>query len=249
MANSRKIRVVTFDAMKTLINLRAPIGQIYSDFARDRYRISIDPDALQQAFLEKFRVYDRRWPCFGFYHSKSPDSQKFWWTNVVRETFLAAMTERISIDDTRLNALSSDLYDYFATTDPWLLNESAKSTMDVLTRKGISLAVVSNFDCRLRRLLTDFGLGPYFRAYFLSGETGFAKPDAKLFGLVERLMIADGQEIAHVGDDLDKDYLAAKSLGWRAFLFRPLTSDSHVDKSAVIAEDVLVDLAELKNKI
>lgn len=244
--SSRRIRLVTFDAMKTLITPREAVGKIYADFAARKFQLRFDADSLNKSFLHNYRLQDQQNPCFGYYSCENSSSsslaerQKFWWINVVKGTFSNVK----SIDESQLNALSSDLYDFFGTVDPWRLNSSAKSILDFLTGKGISVAVLSNFDSRLRRILSQFGLDRYFRAFFLSGETGLAKPNEKLFKLVEKTMIVDSNEIAHIGDDFEKDYLAAKNSGWRPFLFSESSVDDRADKN-----HILTNLCDLKSKI
>lgn len=151
------------------------------------------------------------------------------------------------MDEKRLDLLSRGLYDYFGTTEPWILNTSAASVLSELKRRGHKLAILSNFDSQLRSLLSDFDLDRYFDFRFLSGETGLAKSDVAAFRLVEAVSELKSHSIAHVGDDIDLDYEAAKSAGWRSFLFLPPGYSRML--SDVDPSDVVHDLMHLLNCI
>ena len=84
------------------------------------------------------------------------------------------------------------------------------------------LAVVSNFDGRLRMIFEHLAVSKYFRHVFISSELGADKPDPLIY---RRALEASGfapHEVLHVGDDPKRDWAAAAAAGLEVFqLKRP----------------------------
>ena len=78
-------------------------------------------------------------------------------------------------------ALFEALYEHYARPDAWALAPGAGEALEALKAAGVRLAVVSNFDSRLRPLLHGLGVGPLFDAMIVSGEVGAEKPNPVLF--------------------------------------------------------------------
>ena len=87
------------------------------------------------------------------------------------------------------------------------------------------LAVISNFDGRLRFILQNLGISKYFAHVFISSELGADKPDPEIFRRALKLMHLNANEVLHVGDDPERDWKAAKEAGLLVFrLDRPRNS-------------------------
>ena len=88
-------------------------------------------------------------------------------------------------------------------------------------RPAIGLGVISNFDRRLRTVLADLKLAPFFEHVVISSEVGrtsltrvFSSGRSLLFGVA-------ADSALHVGDDPHKDW-GAEALGLAVFrLERP----------------------------
>ena len=74
----------------------------------------------------------------------------------------------------------SELYTHFAQPGVWVLYEDARRCLDRLQGR-FRLAVISNFDGRLRRVLDDLGVSARFESLFISSELGCEKPDRAIF--------------------------------------------------------------------
>ena len=97
----------------------------------------------------------------------------------------------------------------------------ALETVGELTRRGLSLAVVANWDCSLAAHLDEAGYEGCFAHVVTSAESGAAKPDGRIFSLaLERLAVPPGRAV-HVGDGAD-DEEGAAAAGMR-FLRTPLS--------------------------
>lgn len=90
--------------------------------------------------------------------------------------------------------------------------------LEELRSHGLRLAVLSNWDRSLHRVLQMHGLTAYFDVAVASLEEGVEKPDPRLFELtLERLGVQPG-EAHHVGDDPIDDLLGATQAGLGATL-------------------------------
>jgi putative hydrolase of the HAD superfamily len=91
-----------------------------------------------------------------------------------------------------------------------------------LRARGLSLAVVANWDYTLSEHLERLGLAHFFATVVTSAEAGAAKPDPAPFLLaVERLGV-DPARTVHVGDE-EADELGAAAAGLR-FVPAPISN-------------------------
>jgi putative hydrolase of the HAD superfamily len=86
---------------------------------------------------------------------------------------------------------------------------------------GFRLAVVSNSEGTVERMLEEVGLRPYFETVVDSGVVGSVKPDRRIFEIaLERLQLP-ASEALMVGDLPTADVFGPKALGIRAALVDP----------------------------
>ena len=136
-------------------------------------------------------------------------------------------------DNEKLPLIALHLYKLYSTTAPYevfpdaltflqnlqKINESR--TSDAVAK--IKLGVISNTDKRLSNISRDLGISRYFDFMILSEECKCSKPDSDIFEEAARssgLEKLNGDEILHVGDDLKKDFFAAKNIGWNALIIQ-----------------------------
>ena len=94
----------------------------------------------------------------------------------------------------------------------------AVPALQELRARGLSLVVVSNWDCSLAEWLEGAGLGELLDGAVSSAAVGAAKPAAVVF--VEALRVAGvrAERALHVGDSLEADVEGARAAGLRALL-------------------------------
>ena len=80
----------------------------------------------------------------------------------------------------------------------------------------LALAVASNRDHRLRRLLRELRLDRYFRTIVISSEAGFAKPFPVIFEAVLRQLGRPAGGVLHIGNSLREDFAGATAAGFSA---------------------------------
>jgi len=86
---------------------------------------------------------------------------------------------------------------------------------------GIRLAVVSNSEGTIERMLAEVGLLSCFDTVVDSWVVGLAKPDPRIFELALRHLDVPPHDAVHVGDSPAADVAGARSAGVRAALVDP----------------------------
>lgn len=86
---------------------------------------------------------------------------------------------------------------------------------------GLTLAVASNANGVLHRVLDRVGLTPYFHVVCDSSREGVEKPDPRFFEIVMRRAGGFPSTTLHVGDLYHVDVIGARRAGIRAVLLDP----------------------------
>ena len=93
------------------------------------------------------------------------------------------------------------------------LMPDALPALDALDALGARLAVVSNWDCSLPRVLSGLGVADRFGAVATSAVAGAAKPDPSIFlGALARLGVPPAAAL-HCGDSPRHDCAGARAAG------------------------------------
>jgi HAD superfamily hydrolase (TIGR01509 family) len=97
----------------------------------------------------------------------------------------------------------------------------APRALETLRRLGLRLAVVSNSNGTVARLLEALGLAGWLDAVVDSGVVGFEKPDPRIFRHAAAALGVEPAEAVHVGDLYSVDVVGARAAGARAILLDP----------------------------
>ena len=216
-----EIKAVTFDVGGTLIEPWPSVGHVYADVAA-RHGVDVGADILNARFRSAWSARK------SFEHSRAG------WEELVDEVFLGLCKPP-------RETFFAKLYDRFSESGAWRVYDDVVPALDALASRGIKLAVISNWDERLRGLLRVLGLDRYFEAFAISCETGFPKPSPVIFEQAAIKLGLSADAILHVGDSAEMDVAAARAAGLHAL---------RIDRSQAECEkDTLLSLAELPAKI
>ena len=208
-------RAVFFDAAGTLFRLTRSVGWHYRAAAL-RHGADIGEDDLNRAFR-------RAWKDTASPHETDgprPDDDRGWWRALVARVF----DECGAGPELDRDAYFSELWSEFTQPGVW---ELFPETIEVLTAlKGrMKLGVISNFDSRLRTILTHLGIAAFFDDILISSEVGADKPSAKIFSAALARAGVVASEALHIGDEPEADWIGAERAGLRVFrLQRPENS-------------------------
>jgi putative hydrolase of the HAD superfamily len=204
------IRAVFFDAAGTLIRPARRVGESYALLA-EKYAVHVSAPELS----ERFRLCFGNAPCLAFpgsTPSQLHDLERGWWKELVREIFQP--WGRFD----RFDDYFAELFDYFATPAAWSLYPEVAGTLGSLKQRGVIIAVISNFDSRLNKVLSGLGIAEYFDGVFVSSSVGYAKPDRRIFEAALDEHGLGPAEAAHVGDSEANDIAGAANAGLKGIL-------------------------------
>lgn len=217
--------LILFDAAGTLLETAEPVENVYLRiFAR--HGISSEAAKLRESFRETFAHLPD--PDFAE-HAGNDDTgdagdaaERAWWQQVVGHT-LAAAGHRLEPDD--FAACFDDLFDHYAGGDAWKVFAEAPALIDRLKRRGHRLAIVSNFDRRLHRVLAELGVAECFDLVLTSADVRARKPAPNLLLRAVEHFGLGTQSACLVGDSAAADGGAAAAVGMPVFILdRPRSS-------------------------
>jgi putative hydrolase of the HAD superfamily len=210
------IRAILFDAAGTLFYLTKTVGDHYAYVGRE-VGLELDAQKLECAFHAAWQQMPRRPAIDG----PRENDDKGWWRELVGRVFEQVAPSLSELDRDNFFEIA---YEHFAEAGVWQLYPEVPELLEQL-RPRFQLAVVSNFDGRLRFILQHLGISKYFAHVFISSELGADKPDPEIYRRALNLMHLNADEVLHVGDDLERDWNAATAAGLSVFrLNRPRNS-------------------------
>lgn len=201
---------VLFDAVGTLLRPVPCVADVYAAAGR-RHGIDLSTAEVGRRFALAFarqEQIDRRW--LAGRTSEPRELQR--WRRIVRRVFGQVAA---------LEAIFAELWEHFGQPGSWQLDPAVGEVWRQLAAAGYVLGIASNFDGRLLdicRAMPELAGCPHV---FVSSQIGCKKPSRGFFRTIEQRLGLAGGQIMLVGDDLDNDYLAARTAGWQAVLLDP----------------------------
>ena|ERR1700730_8320130 len=218
------IKAIFFDAAGTLFHLPLGVGYHYALVGED-IGLKLDAPQLDRAFVKAWSSMPKRAPI----HGPRENDDKDWWHTLV-DLILNQVAPSLSEMD-RDNFFEV-AYDHFAEASVWELYPEVVDVLEKL-QPQFQLAVISNFDGRLRFILEQLGISGFFRHVFVSSELGADKPDSLIFRRALKFIDLEPEEVLHVGDDPERDWKAASAAGLSIF---------QLDRAKNSLRDLLVSL-------
>lgn len=210
------IKTLFFDAAGTLFHLPKGVGWHYRDVAR-RFHCELDEATLSREFRAVWRQMPTRPPT----RRPRPDDDRGWWQTLVNQVL-----DRCAVHAQQLDraAYFETLYAEFTRPHVWEFFPEVPAVLAEL-RPKYRLGLISNFDGRLRPILTNLGLADIFDPIIISSEVGADKPDPWIFEQALTLADTSAAEALHIGDDPQSDWQGAADAGLQSFrLHRPETT-------------------------
>uniref|UniRef100_R7W724 Uncharacterized protein n=1 Tax=Aegilops tauschii TaxID=37682 RepID=R7W724_AEGTA len=241
------------DAGGTLLQLAQPVAETYATLGRPYGSDIPQKNRLcfraclarpfhwthgvmksEKYIMEGFkRAFSAPWPKTLRYQG---DGRPFWKIVVAEAT------------DCTNNNYFEEVYQYYAHGDAWRLPGGAYRTLRDLKDSGVKLAVVSNFDTRLRKLLKDLNVSHFnghalndlelsrFDAIVVSSEVGYEKPAPEIFKIALEQIGVEASNAVHVGDDETADKAGANAIGLECWLWGEDVKEFSEIKHRIVAK-------------
>jgi putative hydrolase of the HAD superfamily len=203
------IKAILFDAAGTLFHLTKTVGEHYAYVGRE-VGLNLAAQQLERAFHAAWRQMLGRPAIDG----PRENDDKGWWRELVGHVFDQVAPSLSEFDRDNFFEVA---YEHFAEAGVWELFPEVPEVLEQLQPR-FQLAVISNFDGRLRFILQNLGISKFFGHIFISSELGADKPDPEIYRRAVKLMRLNAHEVLHAGDDPERDWKAASAVG--LFVFR-----------------------------
>lgn len=210
--------LILFDAAGTLIEPAHPVEEIYQRvFAEFGWEVAAAD--LRTSFRATFGGLGD--PHFSD-HMDGDSAERAWWREVVRRTGIAVGIEP---EGTAFDQCFDELFQHYAAGSAWCVFPEVVDVLGERRSLGAKLAVVSNFDRRLHRVLAELGLVEYFDLVLTSADVSARKPSPILLGEAMNRLGHAPETTRLVGDSASADGGAAAAAGVGVFILdRPHTT-------------------------
>ncbi|MCH6256649.1 HAD-IA family hydrolase [Puniceicoccaceae bacterium K14] len=205
--NLRDKTLISFDAAGTLFHPYPSVGAIYRKVAL-KHDLDYKEDDLNRGFAYAFKKISKDDSILD-----GEARELSFWRNVV-----GASIEQFEQKPQNFDALFRDMWETFSHGEQWRASSGAFETLEALRNQGFKIALLTNWDSRVRRVLKENGFERLFDYLFISSEIGHEKPDVETFRHVELATSLKPKDILHVGDSLKHDIEGATKAGWTSVL-------------------------------
>jgi putative hydrolase of the HAD superfamily len=204
----KSLKAIFFDAVGTLFRLTKTVGDHYA-YVASEVGLDLNAQALERAFHAAWKRMPQRAQIDG----PRENDDKGWWRELVDLVLDQVVPSLGEFDRDNFFEIA---YEHFAEAGAWELYPEVPDVLKKLQSR-FHLAVVSNFDGRLRFILEHLGISKYFAHVFVSSELGADKPDPEIYRRALRVMKLNPNEVLHVGDDPERDWEGATAAGLSVF--------------------------------
>jgi len=198
------VRVVSFDFGGTLAFEEVEDWNAYHEIL-SRLGVGVDVERVKEAYRRAKLSWDER------------RRRGEIWSEGQMAIFVEDILRFLGAGD---RSIVGRVLDMWASAKRFRAYEDAREALEALRGRGYRLIVISNVSSErnLRAYLSQINLGGYFECLVASGTVGFEKPSREIFSIASRKAGVSPEEILHVGDDYEADYLGAIRAGLRAVL-------------------------------
>lgn len=195
---------IAFDAAGTLFEPAEPIANIYAGVFSG-HGFDIPATAWKSAFREAFLSAPE--PVFPE-NGDGETIEKDWWLQLVLQ---AAKSVGIQPNTHAVTTAFEEIFAYYATGASWKLFPETETVLSSLKSRGIALAITSNFDSRIHRVVKELGIARHFDLILTSADARARKPSPHIIHKLFELTGATHSNTCITGDSLTHDKGAAEA--------------------------------------
>ena len=203
-----RIQAVSFDVNGTLIH-SPRLSSIYAEVLL-RHGLEVDADRLDGAIRLVWTEFESALRTGEDRFSASQGGARGFWSR-----FADRVCSHLEIEPASRFA-KAELFDRFTQADAWVVYDDVFDALRRLEAAGRRMAVVSNWDDRLPKLLTNLGLLTYFETVVYSSQVGVEKPFPEIFLTLLDDLELEPESVLHIGDRKREDVEGALAVGMQA---------------------------------
>jgi len=207
--------VVLLDVGGTLVGPSVSFGAVYAEAAAS-LGLELEADRVERWIWEVWSEMDRVVPIGANRYAHFPGGEEEFWLRFARQALERASGK--TLGDALAARAVARIREAFLEPAAWTVFADVRPTLERMRSDGARLAVVSNWDSRLPRVLEMLDLARYFEDLGVSCFEGFEKPHPRIFLRVLERMGARPAAALHVGDLPETDLAGAQAAGIGALL-------------------------------
>ncbi|MBI2624820.1 MAG: HAD family hydrolase [Candidatus Nealsonbacteria bacterium] len=204
------IKAILIDAMFTIWE---PIHKdryyLYRNFIQEALGRRVSISLLREVYQRKRNE---------FYPNDYPSYTKRWMTinyHVLESLFPDLKEEKIL-------EMARDLTSLILSPKPFRVKRDTRIFLKQAKERGLKVIIASNNSGgRLRALLENFSLNKLIDSAYASSDIGLEKPDVDFFKHILKKESLKPEDCVMIGDNLDHDVKAPKSMGITGVLYNP----------------------------
>ncbi|SCU92557.1 LAFA_0F11386g1_1 [Lachancea sp. 'fantastica'] len=241
----KKPKLITFDAYNTLYSTTLPVMVQYAKVGH-RFGIKTSAEELTSRFPKIFKNLRDTHPNYGKHTGLTPTQ---WWELLISSVFAPVDVPKKMI---------SEILRLFEGRDAYTVYPDLLELLKILRERypETVLAVVSNTDPIMYKLIKNLGLKSYFDSHvYLSYDLEVSKPDRRFFDAVLQDVVGRYPALAsehgmeelksfcwHIGDEEANDLRAAQAAGWNAVLLDRTNKYGHFSETGTAKDRQLHQL-------
>lgn len=197
-----------FDAGATLVHPDPPVEAVYArEFESDGARFT--EDGLSRALT---RAWEEVYAGGGGNRYGDVRGEVGFWQAFLNR--VRSLLDGGSVSEEAFARLAK----HFRSPVSWAVYDDVVATLEELSGRGLKLAVVSNWDSYLPKLLAALELDRFFPVVAVSALEETGKPEPEIFLRACRRLGVAPEEALHVGDSVAEDLAGARGAGLSALL-------------------------------
>ncbi len=197
-----------FDFAGTLADLSPSSAKMLKDFLSKEYSLDIEEERAALAY----DCVDRHL----FYSSVNIKDQKN--KKEFYKYYNDLILKNLGVFDI-VNNSDNQLFDYFVSIKRhWVLKEGVRETFKKLKQSGKTISIISNFDSKLKDIVSFLNIDEFIDNLHISQDEGFEKPDVRFYETFFKKYGLDIKNSVYTGDSYELDFEPALKIGLRTFL-------------------------------
>ena len=237
-------RWIAFDAVGTLLFADPPVHLAYYRVGK-RYGSQLQPEEVRNRFRKVFAARSAGAGADADSLGNAVTSQKLagggaTCTEAGERAFWRDVVADVLHDVRDRDACFEELFAHFARPGAWQPFADVEETLAEARRRGIRLALASNFDARLHQVCEGIPELAPIQVRVVSSEMGSRKPEAAFFQGLLSACGCGADDLLMIGDEWENDVAAPRRLGIRSL---------HLDRSGASSGETLQTLTDVWNVI